>query len=91
MRESDRAYEEDIDTAAQSILERRGDLRLVIIAGPSSSGKTTTTIKLGERLARQGLSLVALNVDNYFFDLHLHPRDEFGDYDLRHRRPSTLS
>jgi uridine kinase len=79
--ESDRCYEEDIDTAAQMIVERRGELRLVIIAGPSSSGKTTTTIKLGERLAKVGLSLVTLNVDNYYFDLDLHPRDEFGDYD----------
>jgi uridine kinase len=80
--ESDRAYKEDIDTAAHFIAERRSALRLVIIAGPSSSGKTTTTIKLGERLARIGLSLVTLNVDNYFFDLELHPRDEFGDYDF---------
>ena len=48
--ESDRAYEEDIDTAAQLITQRREELRLVIIAGPSSSGKTTTTTKLGERL-----------------------------------------
>ncbi len=52
VQESDRAYEEDIDTAAQLIAERRDELRLVIIAGPSSSGKTTTTIKLGERLAQ---------------------------------------
>jgi len=80
--ESDRAYEEDIETAAQLILERRGDVRLVLITGPSSSGKTTTTIKLGERLAKVGLSLITLNVDNYFFDLELHPRDEFGDYDF---------
>ncbi len=29
-----------------------------------------------------GLSLVALNVDNYFFDLELHPKDEYGDYDF---------
>jgi uridine kinase len=82
VQESDRAYEEDIDTAAQIVVDRRNELRLVIIAGPSSSGKTTTTIKLGERLARQGLSLVTLNVDNYFFDLELHPKDEFGDYDF---------
>jgi len=82
VRESDRAYEEDIDTAAQLIVERRSQLRLVIIAGPSSSGKTTTTIKLGERLSQKGLSLVPLHVDNYFFDLDLHPRDEFGDYDF---------
>jgi uridine kinase len=81
VQESDRAYEEDIDTAAQSIADRREELKLVIIAGPSSSGKTTTTIKLGERLSREGLSLVTLNVDNYFFDKELHPKDEFGDVD----------
>ena len=82
VQESDRAYQEDIDTAAQLIKERRDDVKLVVIAGPSSSGKTTTTVKLGERLADAGLNLVTLNVDNYFFDLSLHPRDEFGDYDF---------
>jgi uridine kinase len=80
--ESERAYEEDIDTAAQLIADHQDTIKLVIIAGPSSSGKTTTTIKLGERLSKIGLSLVTLNVDNYFFDLDLHPRDEFGDYDF---------
>jgi len=82
VRESDRYYEEEIETAVQLITERRGEVRLVIIAGPSSSGKTTTTTKLGQRLAREGLSLVALNVDNYFFSLDLHPKDEHGDYDF---------
>ncbi len=82
VQESDRCYEEDIETAAQLIVERRDEIKLAIIAGPSSSGKTTTTIKLGQRLARAGLSLVTLNVDNYFFDLELHPKDEFGDYDF---------
>jgi len=80
--ESDRGYEEDIDTAAQVIKDRRREVRLVIIAGPSSSGKTTSTIKLGERLSAVGLSLVTFHVDNYFFDLELHPKDEFGDYDF---------
>jgi len=80
--ESERAYEEEIDTTAQLITGRRGTIRLAIIAGPSSSGKTTTTIKLGERLAQVGLSLIAFHVDNYFFDLELHPKDEFGDYDF---------
>ncbi len=82
VQESDRAYEEDIDTATQLIAGRRGEIKLVIVAGPSSSGKTTTTIKLGQRLAKLGLSLVILNVDNYFFNLELHPKDEFGDYDF---------
>jgi len=82
VQESDRAYEEDVDTAAQLVTNRKDVVRLVMIAGPSSSGKTTTTIKLGERLAKVGLSLITLNIDNYFFDLEQHPKDEFGDYDF---------
>lgn len=78
---SNRRYEEDISRAAELVLERRRDIRLVIVAGPSSSGKTTTTIKLSERLAAQGIGFHAINVDHYFFDLVQHPRDEFGDYD----------
>jgi len=82
VREADHAYNDDITTAAEMIGEHRGQVRLVIIAGPSSSGKTTTTIKLDHLLEKMGLSLKALTVDNYFFDLDVHPRDEFGDYDF---------
>ena len=81
VRESDHAYNEDITCAAQLVAERRDKIKIVIVAGPSSSGKTTTTIKLSHLLKEQGLSLVPLTVDNYFFDLSVHPRDEFGDYD----------
>ncbi len=79
--EADDAYERELDRAAAAILERRSSVRLVIVAGPSSSGKTTSTRKLSERLRSAGMDLVALEVDNYFFDLECHPRDEFGDYD----------
>ena len=82
VRETDRAYTEDITTASEIIRERRDSVKVVIVAGPSSSGKTTTTTKLSHLLNRMGLSLVPLTVDNYFFDLELHPRDEFGDYDF---------
>jgi uridine kinase len=82
VRETDRAYNEDITTASEVIRERRDSIKIVIIAGPSSSGKTTTTIKLSHLLGKMGLSLVPLAVDNYFFDLELHPKDEFGDYDF---------
>jgi len=82
VRESDTFYEEDVHTAAELIKERLHELKIVIIAGPSSSGKTTTTIKLENALKQSGVNLVALNVDNYFHDLALHPRDEFGDYDF---------
>jgi len=80
--ESEAAYEDDVATAADLIAERQDELKVVIISGPSCSGKTTTTIKLEERLKRRGFKFVTLNVDNYFFDLELHPRDEFGDYDF---------
>ena len=53
--ESDRAYEMDIADAAEKILARGQDVRIVIIAGPSSSGKTTTTAKLGRSSARARL------------------------------------
>jgi len=81
VRESDHRYTEDITTASEVVRERRKDIKVVIIAGPSSSGKTTTTIKLSHLLSSMGLSLIPLTVDNYFYDLSLHPRDEFGDYD----------
>ncbi len=80
--EAEMFYEEDIKIASEMIFQRKQDIRVVLITGPSSSGKTTTTIKLGQRLQQKDLRLVTLNVDNYFFDLDDHPRDEFGDYDF---------
>jgi len=80
--ESESAYEDDVTVAAEEIIERGRELKLVIICGPSSSGKTTTTIKMEQILRRKGLKFLTLNVDNYFFDLDVHPKDEFGDYDF---------
>jgi len=82
VRETDHFYREDVTTAAEIVKNWRDRARLVIIAGPSSSGKTTTTTKLSHLLKVAGISLVPLTVDNYFFDLEVHPRDEFGDYDF---------
>jgi uridine kinase len=82
VRESEEAYERDVDVAADRIAEQRDKLKIVLISGPSSSGKTTTTIKLEARLCGRGMCFKALNVDNYFFDLEMHPKDEFGDYDF---------
>lgn len=79
---SEAAYADDLNVAADLIEDQRNDLKMVIISGPSSSGKTTTTIKLERKLAERGMKFVALNVDNYFFNLEMHPKDEFGDYDF---------
>ena len=80
--QSEAAYMRDLQSVWNAILERRQEVKLVIVAGPSSSGKTTTTRKIAHELAAQGLRFVELNLDNYYFDLELHPRDEFGDYDF---------
>jgi uridine kinase len=80
--ESETAYSQDINAVESAILGNRAEIKLVIIAGPSSSGKTTTTNKIALRLAEKGLTFVELNLDNYYFDLEMHPKDEFGDYDF---------
>ena len=79
---SESAYEGQVEQTAKLILERANEVRIVIITGPSSSGKTTSTTKIGEHLKKRGYKLITLNVDHYFFDLSMHPKDEFGDYDF---------
>ena len=80
--ESEVAYQQDIEQIAKQVLDRKDEVRIVIVAGPSSSGKTTTTKILTEKLRRSGYDLKELGLDNYFFDLEMHPKDEFGDYDF---------
>ncbi|MCX6357921.1 MAG: nucleoside kinase [Candidatus Aureabacteria bacterium] len=82
IRDADRAYEDTIGRAADAIAAQREALQIVIVAGPSSSGKTTTTIKLCEGLRRRGVSLQMLSLDNYFWDLANQPRDALGDYNF---------
>lgn len=78
----ERRYHDDVRATARAILERKDDIKVVVIAGPSSSNKTTTTVIIGQELQKEGLKLKQLNVDNYFFDLTKQPKDEFGDYDF---------
>src|SRR5262249_14056654 len=65
---AEKAYDAQVEEAARAILEARDRTRIVIIAGPSSSGKTTATCKMTETLRAGGLEVVPLNLDNYFFD-----------------------
>ena len=77
----ERRYLRECRAAAANVLDRIDDIRVIIVAGPSSSGKTTTTIKMMERLQAAGYAQKAINIDHYFFNLEDHPKDEFGDYD----------
>ncbi|VGO14242.1 Uridine kinase [Pontiella desulfatans] len=74
-------YANECRMAGQRVLDHGDGVRLVIVAGPSSSGKTTTTMKMEQQLSGQGKKLKAFHVDHYFFNLEDHPMDEFGDYD----------
>ncbi len=87
----DQRYHDEVRLGAQDVIARLPEVRIVIIAGPSSSGKTTTTIKMGEALKEAGMELVAINIDHYFFDLEMHPKDEFGDYDYETPQALDLS
>ena len=70
---------------SEQIHQRRqtdGKLRIVLIAGPSSSGKTTFTKKLAVQLSAHGLRPALLSVDDYFLNRADTPRDENGNYDF---------
>jgi len=80
--ESLAVYEESLDEAAAKVMARlnAGDkLRMMWVSGPSSSGKTTTTVKLTERLQKRGLRFLMLNLDDYFWSLVEHPTDWIND------------
>jgi uridine kinase len=79
---ADSFYERELDAAAVKIVARRDELRAVIVAGPSSSGKSTTTLKIKERLSAAGIETVPLTLDNYFFDLDVHPKIGKADHDF---------
>lgn len=80
--EAEAVYHEEITKVAKKIIASRDAIRLVIVAGPSSSGKTTTTTKISEVLKKENISFVLLNLDNYFRNLEEHPKDEYGDYNF---------
>jgi uridine kinase len=82
VRDSEGFYRQELDRALERAQDRLDSLRLLVVAGPSSSGKTTTTIKMEERLKAGGRRLVPINIDNFFLDLVEHPRDIRGDYDF---------
>jgi len=82
IRDVDREYDEVIRQTAREVVERGDKVHLVIVAGPSSSGKTTTTIKLCQALREGGRALQMLALDNYFWNLEDQPRDALGDYNF---------
>lgn len=78
---SEALHEKKIAEIAKKIKEH-GNVRMVLIAGPSSSGKTTFAGKLGMSLKVNGIKPVTISVDNYFVERENNPKDEHGNYDF---------
>lgn len=78
---SEALHEKKIAQLADDIAKRK-DVKMVLIAGPSSSGKTTFAKRLGIELRLNGLKPVTISVDNYFVERPETPRDEKGQYDF---------
>ena len=75
--------EKKIASIADEIARREG-VRMVLIAGPSSSGKTTTCKRLSVQLLTHGIRPVQISLDDYFVNREETPRDIDGDYDYEH-------
>jgi uridine kinase len=79
---SEALHEQYISEIARQIAERQDELSLVLVAGPSSSGKTTFSRRLTVQLLARSISPYPLELDNYFVNRDQTPRDENGDYNF---------
>jgi uridine kinase len=75
-------HEQRIAQIAQQIAQRRGEARLVLIAGPTSSGKTTFSKRLAIQLLANGIRPKPLALDDYYLPRERTPRDASGEYDF---------
>lgn len=78
---SEAFHSEALSKIAREVIERKGT-RIVCLAGPSSSGKTTTSKRLATQLQIYGKNPIAIALDNYYVDRDRTPRDENGNYDF---------
>src|SRR5574344_472392 len=78
---SEALQEKKIAHITEEIASRKG-VKMVLIAGPSSSGKTTTCKRLSIQLLTNGIKPIGISLDDYFLDRDKTPKDDTGDYDF---------
>jgi len=71
----------NISKVATEVTKNR-NIKFILIAGPSSSGKTTTTKRLSSYLLAQGFDPISISIDDFFVERDESPKDEFGNYDF---------
>lgn len=79
---SEALHEQRVAEVASAISNSRDRVRIILIAGPSSSGKTTFSKRLAIQLISQGISPFPLEMDNYFLDREKTPRNKEGQLDF---------
>lgn len=75
-------YEGQLALISEKIYENKENIKMVLLAGPSSSGKTTTAKKLGIYLQSKGFKTHYISIDDYFVEKEQTPKDENGEYDF---------
>lgn len=79
---SEALHEKKIAKIADNIFKKRNEAKLILISGPSSSGKTTFSLRLSIQLKVLGFKTLQISLDNYFLNREYTPRDENGEYDF---------
>jgi uridine kinase len=79
---SEALHEKKVAEIANAIYAKKDKVKVVLIAGPSASGKTTFSKRLAVQLAVNGMKPVMISLDDYFVDREKTPLDEFGEYDF---------
>ena len=81
---SEALHSQHIAEIASQIVARKDETRVIMIAGPSSSGKTTSSRRLSIQLLAHGIQPFPLELDNYFVERSKTPLDINGEYDFEH-------
>ncbi len=79
---SEALHEKKYAEIADEIFKRKDNVKMVLLAGPSSSGKTTSCRRIATQLSVLGFRPLQISLDDYFVDRELTPKDENGDYDF---------
>lgn len=79
---SEALHEKKVAEIANIVHDRKDKVKIVLIAGPSASGKTTFSKRLMVQLAVNGMKPLMISLDDYFVDRDKTPKDSFGEYDF---------
>lgn len=83
-------YDGQLSNIAEEIYNKKNNIRLILLAGPSSSGKTTTSKKLQIYLQSKGIKTHQISIDDYYIDRDKTPRDQEGNPDFESIRAIDL-